>query len=242
MLKTLLPFFAAAGATIIFSSAAHAGLIHEYNFSNSSGVIDTVGNANGTLINGASISGGTLNLNSANSEYVQFNSYLVPTGNAYSIEITASGTLSSSAYSEMISQGSSGGPGLYIGTTPSGAIRLGDTLGTTGVVFPTTGLNTFLFSSSVSGGSDLWINGSLAFQSATYASFGAGGTDTRLGAQFGSFGEYFNGAMSSVLIFDTAVTPATATGSVPEPSTWAMVLAGLASLWFIGYRSSKQAS
>ncbi len=240
MPKKFSSLLAIMGTLLVFSSVARASLIHDYNFSNSSGVVDTVGSDNGTLMNGATISGGTLNLNSASSQYVQFNSYLLPTSGAYSVEITASGVPSTSAYSEMISQGSSGGPGFYIGTnpttSPSPDIRLGDSLGTINVAFPSSGSNTFLFSSSASG-SDLWINGTLVYNTTNFATIGTGGTDTRFGSQFQSYGEYFNGSIASVMIYNTAVTPTTATSNVPEPPMWAVMLVGLMGFSFARFRS-----
>lgn len=204
----------AATATI-----AHAALIHAYDFSTAGAVNDTVGTSNGTLLGGATVSGGALHLDGAGG-YVQFSDYLVPTGSsAYSVSITASSTPSPSTYTEIVSQGYSGGGGFYIGTAPGGVVRLTDHFTATGYSFPS-GQHTFLLTSGA-GGTSFYVDNQTIFTSPTQATAVAGGTTTRLGRQFDPYTEYFAGNISSVRIYDSVIVP-----GVPEPAAWSLLITG----------------
>ncbi len=198
--------------------------IHAYEFD--SDVSDSAGSANGTLLGGASVSGGRLTLDGSN-DYVQFDSLLVPSTGAYSVFIRLNGTPNPSGFTEIISQGLSGSEGFYIGTAPGGTIRLTDRIGGTGVMFPL-GEAELLFSTS-GAGSSLYVNGSLAFSSGVRGGFGTGGSNTRFGRQFGGLNEYFAGSIDSIRIYDSVIVPGDVVEpmlAVPEPASWAMLIAG----------------
>ena len=84
MNKTILAGFATGILTICTVGVTQAALIHHYDFT--SGVNDTVGGSNGVLVNGASVSGGALNLDGID-DYVQFSSHIVPTSGSYTVAL-----------------------------------------------------------------------------------------------------------------------------------------------------------
>lgn len=215
------------------ATPANAALIHDYEFSDPSGAIDSAGSANGTLQGGATISNGELRLNGTSS-YVAFSDYLIPTGSsAYSVAIQATFAPSQlgQQYTEIISQGSSRNNGFYIGTVSDSEFRLTDHFTSTGVPLPR-GTADLLLSSDASG-TRFYIDGTLAFSSTEQAVVNPGGTPTYFGKQFEPYGEYFNGSVSSIRIYDTALTPG-GLSTVPLPSAAPMfgaallVLAGVA--------------
>lgn len=201
---------------------AAAALIHDYQFSHAGSVIDSVGGANGTLVGGATVSGGALHLNGTDG-FVDFSSQLVPTGsNPYSVFVRVNGTPNSSTFTEIISQGFSGGPGFYLGTRPGGEIRLTDNFVSTGLNYPV-GRTVDLLLTSDQNGTNFYIDGVSQFSSATPSRTAAtGGSNTRFGKQFAPYAEYFQGDVSAVRIFDTAIAPT----AVPEPASWAIMLLG----------------
>jgi hypothetical protein len=216
----------AATAMLLPVAAAHAVTpIHAYEFEGN--VNDSIGGQNGTLIGGASVAGGRLILDGSN-DYVEFGTTLVPTSGPYSVFIRVNGTPNLGGFTEIISQGFSGGTGFYIGTAPGGGIRLTDTI-FTGVAFPN-GESELLFSRSATG-SKLYINGAEVFSTSILGANGAGGSNTRFGRQFGTFNEYFAGSIDAILIYDQAITPDALNAAVPEPAGWAMLIAGFG---FIG--------
>ncbi|TMG80194.1 MAG: LamG domain-containing protein, partial [Betaproteobacteria bacterium] len=194
-----------------------AALIHQYTFAGP-GVTDSVGSVNGVLVNGATVSGGLLNL--SGSAYVQFNSNIIPTGLApFSVLFNAQELSFPSSfndgYAEMISQGFSGGPGFYIGHDPSHNFRFGDLFMSTGIAFPNDhAMHRYALTSDASG-SRFYIDGLLVGSSPTQEFIPSTGTITRLGQQFeccgpGSlpFPEAFQGAISNVRIYNTALPAA----------------------------------
>lgn len=221
-------------ALAISASAAASALIHAYEFSVAGSAVDSVGGANGVLMNGATISGGSLHLDGAD-DWVSFASNLIPTGaTPYSIDIRVDGSTSPGHYSEIISQGYSTGPGLYIGTNPSGFFRLTDNFPTTGVAFPT-GMHDLLFTTGA-GGSKFYIDGALKFSSPLQASGAAGGDFTVFGKQFSPASEFFKGDIDFIRIYDRTLAP----GGVPEPATWLLMLVGVGGAG-AGLRRSRRA-
>ena len=63
-----------------------------------------------------------------------------------------------------------------------------------------------------------------------------GGTDTRLGAQFNSHGEYFAGDFDNLRIYDSAIS-ASELANTPEPSS--LILAALGAGLAAAVRRSK---
>jgi hypothetical protein len=98
------------------------------------------------------------------------------------------------------------GTAFYIGTTnTSGIIRCGDSWGNTGVTMP---LNQWVHIALVKSGTSatLYLNG---IQKATLASgysISPAGTNFQIGAQYGGLGEYLNGKMDELRIWNTAKT------------------------------------
>src|ERR1043166_689367 len=88
--------------------AANAALIHQYVFSGN--VNDQIGTDDGTLSGAASASGGVLTLNGF-PDFVQFNAHIVPTSGSYTVALKERIRTPESGLTELISQGSSGGPG-----------------------------------------------------------------------------------------------------------------------------------
>lgn len=194
--------------------------IHAYEFNGDAS--DSIGSADGTLMNGASIGNGRLELDGTD-DYVAFGTHLVPTSGAYSVFIRVNGTPYLGSYTEIVSQGASGGPGFYLGTAPGGGIRLTDNFTSTGVAFPSGEAELLLTSGGT--GTRFYINGALQFSSGSAAANGAGGTSTYFGRQFEPYAEYFRGSIDSIRIYDSVILPADVS-SVPEPSSWAMLLLG----------------
>jgi hypothetical protein len=61
-----------------------------------------------------------------------------------------------------------------------------------------------------------------------------------LGAQFGGFGEYWNGTISQVKIYNNITASDLATGAVPEPSTY--VLFGIGAIGMLIVMRRKKTS
>lgn len=211
--------------------AQSATLTHYYNFT--SGVIDQVGTANGALLNGANVSGGRLNLDGIN-DYVQFNSFIIPTSGSYSFAFLAQRSAVLGPYTEVISQGFSGGPGMYLGTSPQGTIRAGDMF-TTNVPFGAVGVPTHyaLVVDALTSRSTLYVNGTAVASIGTAVQSVVGGTPTRLGRQFEPYGEYFAGFVDELRIYNGALTGAQVAAlasAVPEPATAGLMSMGLLAL------------
>lgn len=217
-------FMAMAVMALPLASAQAVTPIHAYEFDGN--VNDSAGSANGTLLGGAVVQDGRLVLNGT-SAYVQFDTKLVPTTGPYSVLIRVAGNPNPGLFTEIISQGASGGTGFYIGTAPGRIIRLTDNVGNTNVVFPTVEAD-LLYSNSAAG-SRLYINGVLAFSSTLVGAGGPGGTNTRFGRQFAPFDEFFAGSIDFIRIYDSAIAPADLIApapAVPEPASWGMMIAG----------------
>lgn len=172
---------------------------------------DSVGGASGTLQGGATygpgISGKAFSFNGS-SAYVQFGTGVVPTVGSYTVSLFARQNATQDGYVELISQGSPGGPGFYVGHDPSGNIRVGDDWLNTGVPFPTD-TRWHLFTVTVDAGaneSQLYVDGMLRATLNRTVWPGRGGDATRLGSQFDPYGEYFNGLIDDVAIFSRALS------------------------------------
>jgi hypothetical protein len=225
---------AVLAALALFGSApaGAANLNHYYDFS--SGVTDLAGTQNGTLLGGATVSGGVLNL-AGTGQYAEFATSIVPTAGSYSVALFAWGNAVQTGYTELISQGNSGGPGFYIGTDFSGTlIRATDSWVSTGAAFGAPGVWTH-YALVVDAGANtakLFVNGSLAALLPQAIVTTSGGSPTRLGRQFAPYNEFFNGAIDEVRTYDGVLTVAEVQtlAAVPEPATAGLLLGGLALL------------
>ena len=231
----------AASAALALGCAAPSGaavLLHSYDFG--AGVVDSVGAQNGTLLNGASIVGGALSLDGVD-DYVQFASSIVPTNGSMSVAFWAREDGRSGGFVEFISQGATGGPGFYIGHTPAGNVRLTDLKPDSGVATGSVGnwVQYVMTVDAASPSTHLFMDGVDVWSTPSALQSGAGGSATRLGKQFAPYGEYFCGAMDDLSVYSGALTAgevnalfqagrSAAAGTVPEPSSIALVLGALA--------------
>jgi MYXO-CTERM domain-containing protein len=198
---------------------SQASIIHNYTFETDGQVIDLAGTENGTLVSTASVTGGKLVLNGG---YVEFDTHLVPTSASYSVSVDFQlASTGNPGIVEFISQGASGGPGFYLGTNGSG-FRASDSWPSPAGSYDPADPHTLLLSvDSVAGQSYLYLDGALLGTRNFAITTTTGGTDTRLGAQFSWYGEYFHGTLDNIRIFDTAITPDqnVNVAETPEPST-----------------------
>lgn len=241
LLKALLVI----GIFMTLAGEGSAALIHHYTFDSGSVAVDSVAGANGTLFGGTAIVDGALSLNGSDAYVETVGNHIVPTSGDFTVIFFAQQTAFGSAHVELISQGSSGS-GFYIGYDPAHNFRITDANLLTAIAFPTDGqYHNYALTNSAGAGA-FYIDGVLKGNFATLA-VGAGGTDTRLGRQFDPAGEFFNGYIDNVQIYDTALSAAeiariAAAGpnpasAIPTMSEWGMitfmVLAGLGSVYYL---------
>ncbi len=234
-----------------------AGLIHHYSFN--SDVTDSVGNADGTLLNGAIVSGGSLLLDGVD-DYVQLDEKIVPLTGSYTVALFAQqlGYPFPNTFSEFISQGMSQlvfmtpDPGFYLGhqynTAAPFEVRATDAWLGTGVPIPSFGVlhHYALTVDAVNGVSRLYLDGILSATLFSSISTTALGSNTRFGAQFSGPGqdpsEYFVGRIDDVRIYDVALSAneVAALSAVPEPSGLALCIAGCCA-WGLRLRRARVA-
>ncbi|WP_293907405.1 PEPxxWA-CTERM sorting domain-containing protein [Phenylobacterium sp.] len=219
---------ALAATAIAGPAAAAATLVHAYDFKTGNGglVLDSVGGANGQLLNGASVAGSALVLDGLD-DYVQFGAKIVDTAGPFSVYLRAEFQPDLQGITELISQGFSGGPGFYIGEDGAGGFRLGDYVAPSGLGVPAVGGFHDLLLTFGAGALSFSIDNATPFTTA-FGGFTTGGVDTRLGHQF-CCAEYFHGRLDTLKTFDGVATYAEATGAgggVPEPQAWAMMILG----------------
>ncbi|WP_425099615.1 LamG-like jellyroll fold domain-containing protein [Tropicibacter sp. S64] len=226
-------FLLAAGVVLSAGSVNAATLMHEFTFDNT----DFVG-VSGTMIGNTYVSGGQAHFDGAG-DYIDLYGYLIPTEGAdFSVVLTATATLPlSTNYMEMVSQGKSGG-GFYIGHgTGSSAnntrqMRLTDNHINSGVLMPSDGLaHTYVLTSGNAFGTKFYIDGTEVFSGSELnlaPSTATGATQTRLGAQFQGFGEYFRGSIDYFAVYSGELANGMVpTSEVPLPASLPLLLAGL---------------
>lgn len=208
-----------------------------HHFSFQTGLADLVNPlVIGTAYGNANVSGGVLNLDGSG-DFVEFATALVPNAGSYSVALFAQGNGLQAGYTELISQGASGGPGFYLGTDSSGQwIRATDSWGVTGVPFGaanTWNHYAFVVDASGPGQTRLYVNGVPAALLPFAITTSIAGSPTRFGAQFAPYAEFFNGALDEVRIYDGALTGAEVAAlanPVPEPATTLTLALGLLAL------------
>lgn len=214
---------------VFVTPPAYADLVHHFPFDDDAS--DIVGGADGTLLNGASVSGGVLVLDGMD-DYVHIGQHIVPTSGSYSVSLFARQTQIDGTYVEFISQGVSLGPGFYIGITPSHEIRVSDTWMSTGVPYPLDGLwhHIALTVDAGAGNSKLYLDGSLSATLGSAIAAGSGGNATRFGRQYNPFEEFFAGMLDDIRIYDHVLSAADVAvlAAIPEVSSFALL--GLAAV------------
>lgn len=245
MLRVCLAFACLSLYPVHFASAAT--LQHLFTFDTDQN--DQVGSATGTLVGGATVSGGVLNLDGID-DYLQMSFNLLPTdGSDFTLAFQALNSRSSqSGIQEIVSQGTSGGPGFYVGNV-NGEIRFTDQFGGIGTPTPTDGqFHDFVVTSEAGVGTKLYLDGTEVFSAVATIMIG-GITPTRIGTQFNSgstpFDEYFQGQVDNVLVFDGALDASkidtvfsdVLTATVPLPQSGLLLLGGL--VGFVSYRRLK---
>ena len=198
-----------ASTLVLLASGVFAATpIHHYNFQhhilNRTGVVDSVGSADGTFLNGATDVSGMLVLDGMD-DYVQFGEPLVPTTGSFSVAFFAQEFSPTSDRMEIISQGCSYCPGFYVGYYPSPMMRVGDEWQNTGVPFPNDGLFHHYAVTADDNETRLYIDGNLVATNPPIHLSGYGDA-TRLGMQFQSWGENFHGNIDELWIFSGALT------------------------------------
>ncbi len=184
-------------------------LVHQWDFE-TDGVVNDVGSSaakNGTLIGGATVTGGVLQLNGSTG-YVQFDARLIPTSPSYTVALfaRADGAANTGASRDFISQGAAGGA-FYIGVALSGrSIRAGDNWpDVASAAFIADGqYHHYALTMSASGAS-FYVDGAPVAENAPFAG-GSGGTATRLGRGVGDAGMHFSGYLDDVRIYDEALS------------------------------------
>jgi hypothetical protein len=228
--------------TITLPSIASAQLLHHYQFNGNAN--DAVGGANGTLLNGATATGGRLRLDGVN-DYVQFGTQLVPTTSSFTLALFATRLSTQTAFSEFVSQGQSGS-GVYIGLSPNAAVTRFTDLVPSNPFSPA--INAIVhYGITYDRPANLmrcFIAGIQACNVTVPINFfTTAGSNTRLGRQFDPFGEFFHGELSDVRVYGNALSSADmlalANGvtTVPEPSTWTMLAFGAVVLVFARRRA-----
>lgn len=222
---TMRLFVAASAVALVAASgvARAAALLHYYPMNGN--LADAAGAADGTLFNGASIAGDYLALGASNG-YAEFDTHLVPTSGSYSVAFFARLNEFRFDYFEFISQGSSGGPGFYIGKDTTNGFRVTDSWISPGIPMVAAGAwhHIALTVDAVAGASFLYVNGAAVGGVPFALATTTGGTNTRLGSQFVPYAEFFPGDLDEVRIYDGTLTGEEVRSlAVPAPGTLAAV-------------------
>lgn len=215
------------GLTVIAAiDTRSATPLHHFDF-NGTTVSDSVGNATGSLLNGAAVSGGILRLDGID-DYIQFGQMLIPTSGTFSVAFFARENSPTTDPMEMISQGASFGPGFYVGKYAD-KMRIGDQWQNTGINMPSVGVFHHYAVTMDGTATRLYIDGTLVATTSDI-SIANTGSFTRLGRQFPYpqepiFGpEMFHGDMDELWIFAGALTPTevASLAVIPEPTTMSL--------------------
>lgn len=246
----MIPLASIAVAMTLSSAATQAAtLIHSYDFNQNTH--DSVGVASGQLMGGAIIQDGELVLDSKGS-FLQFDSAIIPTQGSYAFSFDVTRTMDQiGPYVEFISQGN-GAAGLFFGAMSNGQLRVGTAptpfgpqANNTGAFLgePGTRIQYTLSYDHDAKATSLFIDGKLFETYALSVGLNAIDGNTRLGAQYESYGEYFGGRIDNFKVFEGALTAKEASllaAPVPEPSAYLMALIGIATV-ALGRKAARKA-
>ena len=199
----------AGGAVSNVSAQEGAPLLHRYEFA--SDARDSIGTVHGSMFGGATIESGALRTDGV-SGFVEFPEKLVPTTGSFTVAMwfrTVEVAQPNSIF-ELLSQGCTGCPGFYIGREANGDWRNFHDYYTpvgTGVPYPPTGAwrHVAVTVNRAAQLSTLWVDGE-SVATLPAAPMTTGGSPTRLGRQFGPYGEYFNGFIDDVRVYGGALS------------------------------------
>jgi hypothetical protein len=186
------------------------------------------------LYDNASVSGGYLHLDGSG-DYVELGAIIPSSTTDFSLYFSfVNHGAQLGTYTEVVSQD---GGSFYIGSDPSGYLRVTDAYTSTSVLFPVDGnAHSFLLTNTAAF-SALYIDGGAAIWSTAgpLASSPSPGSVARFGRQYGPHAEYFQGNIDAIRVFDGVATFAEAsrgagTSAAPEPATWLMMLGGFGML------------
>ena len=145
-----------------------------------------------------------LSFNAATQYAFATNKAVIPTNGDFTVECWALAPANSGVTREILSQGDAGGGGLpfYLGVDASGKIRAGDGWMSTGVNYLFGGWHHLALVKN-STNTWLYLDGAIvATKGATIANPNA--VRFALGAQYGTYGEYWNGNIADVRIWNVA--------------------------------------
>jgi len=134
--------------------------------------------------------------------YLDTGTPLIPTSGDFTIEFWAV-CPSSSGLRNVLSQGTDG-HALYIGKHPDNTLRLGDGWWDSGIVFPIGGWHHFALVKS-STDTVFYLDGIARARKGSAIPNPTAGSGLRIGAQFGSYGEYWAGGVDDVRIWNRAL-------------------------------------
>ena len=116
-------------------------------------------------------------------DYVIVSNSIIPTSGDFSVSFCVNTNTLSNSYAEVVSQGTSGQSGFYIGYTPDGDIRLTDDWQTTGLSFSADGIWHYYTLVKSSSNTKFYIDGSLVASKGS-AIGNPTATSFRIGKQF----------------------------------------------------------
>lgn len=145
------------------------------------------------------------------SQYAAATTRVIPTSGAFTVSAWVfDDTANDGFYQEILSQGSPNGPAFYLGTTPnSQELRAGDTWFKTGVDLPAGQWAHVALVADGSGGAVLYLNGQqAATKGSGFSAPADSGTAFRVGRQHTNNGEYWEGQVDQVKIYNVALDAA----------------------------------
>ncbi len=157
-----------------------------------------------STMNVSNESGNCLELNGTD-EYVEFSDGLIPAAGDFTLSLWAMAEEYQTGYREIVSQVGGAGTNFYLGIASNGNVRVGDDWADTGVAFPLD--SGWHYYTVVRDESDthLYIDG---FPMASRGSAIANpeGGEFRIGRQYGTHAEYFQGKVDEIKIWDSALS------------------------------------